>query len=295
MFGGYLQTAIYSSLNGVQGLSGWRWLFIVDGLITIPIAIYGLFFFPDTPATTSAFYLDESERLLAVSRLPEVPSRQPWNLAFLKRVFTSWYWYGFVMLWTIAGETESFSTNALLALWMKASNQYTISQLNTWPTGVPAVGILSTLFWATLTDLLGGKRYLVGFWIAITGTCTATMILVAGSSRTQIFAAYYWAGSMFACQATTFAWANDAMRWQEDALRAVVIASMSCAGNAVNAWWSLLFYSADMAPSFRRGMWAMIAISITMALWTTGVMIMTSRDKKRRIIEETRRTSSSEE
>src|SRR5436305_3226002 len=51
MFGGFLQTAIYSGLNGHSGLAGWRWLFIIDGLITLPIALYGLLLFPDTPRT----------------------------------------------------------------------------------------------------------------------------------------------------------------------------------------------------------------------------------------------------
>ena len=250
MFGGFLQTAIHSSLNGKQGLSGWRWLFIIDGLITIPIAFYGFFLFPDTPSTTTAFYLTAEEKALAISRVPEVPERRPWNLAFVKRVFTSWYWYGFVMLWIIAGETESFSTNALLALYMKAQNRYSISQLNNYPTGVPAVGIISTLFWATLTDFLGGKRYLVGFWIAVTGIATSIMILVALDDTATVFGAYYWAGSVYACQATFFAWANDAMRYEEDSLRAVVIASMNAGSNAVNAWWSILFYSANMAPAF---------------------------------------------
>lgn len=253
MFGGFLQTAIHSSLNGKQGLSGWRWLFIIDGIITIPIALYGFFLFPDTPSTTTAFYLKPAEKALAISRVPEVPERAPWNMAFVKRVFTSWYWYGFVMLWIIAGETESFSTNALLALYMKAQTipKYTVSQLNNYPTGVPAIGIVSTLFWATLTDFLGGKRYLVGYWIAVTGIATSVMILVGiDKDKATVFAAYYWAGSVYACQATFFAWANDAMRYEEDSLRAVVIASMNAGSNAVNAWWSILFYSANMAPKF---------------------------------------------
>lgn len=201
MFGGFLQTAIYSGLNGHSGLAGWRWLFIVDGLITLPIALYGLLLFPDTPRTTKAPYLTESERSLAVARVPEVIEHTNLTWRFLKRVFLSWQWWGFVMLWVIAGETESFSSNSLISLWLQAKGGYTVEQLNNYPTGVPAVGIVSTLFWATLTDILGGKRYLVGYYIAILGIATSIMILIAGSNNAVTFTAYYLAGSVYACQA----------------------------------------------------------------------------------------------
>lgn len=252
MFGGFIQSGIYRSMNGLSGLAGWKWLFIIDGIVTLPVAIYGFLLFPDTPSRTSAPYLSAEERALAISRVPEVPEQKPISISFVKRVFQSWQFYGFVILWIIAGETESFSSNSLLALYMKASpaEKYTVYQLNNYPTGVPAVGIVSTLFWATLTDYLGGKRYLVGYWIAITGIVTSAIILAPSTPVAGHFGAYYWAGSVYACQATFFAWANDAMRYEEDSLRSIVIASMNLGSNAVNAWWSIVFYSADMAPKF---------------------------------------------
>ncbi|KAI9375109.1 major facilitator superfamily domain-containing protein [Aspergillus egyptiacus] len=284
MFGGFIQTGIHSSMDGMQGLSGWRWLFIIDGIITIPIAIYGYLVFPDTPTTTKARYLTSDEKALAVARIPESSTvKVPLNLAFLKNVFGTWYWYAFVMLWVIAGETESFSTNALLALYLQShpTNDYTVSQMNNYPTGVPAVGIVSTLFWATLTDFMGGRRYLVGYFIAVTGVVTSAMVLACFDSTATVFAAYYWAGAVYACQATFFAWCNDAMRYKDDRLRSVVIASMNMGSNAVNAWWSILFYSATYAPRFTRGMWAMIACSIALAVWTAGITYMTVREEKR--------------
>jgi hypothetical protein len=45
MFSGYLQTGLYSSMNGTHGLAGWRWLFILDGVISVPIALWGFFGF----------------------------------------------------------------------------------------------------------------------------------------------------------------------------------------------------------------------------------------------------------
>ncbi|KAH6988227.1 major facilitator superfamily domain-containing protein [Ilyonectria sp. MPI-CAGE-AT-0026] len=294
LIGGFIQTGINRSMNGRHGLSGWRWLFIVDGLLTIPVATYGFFFFPDTPNTTTAFYLTEDERQLAISRVPEVKEeRTKISLGFAKKVLTSWYWWGFVVLWIIAGETESFSTNALLALFMQShpTNTYTISQKNNYPTGVPAVGIVSTLFWATLTDFLGGKRYLVGYWIGLTGIATSIMVLVASqnptnpTSTTITFVAYYWAGSVYACQATFFAWCNDAMRFEDGLFRGVVLAGMNLGSNSVNAWWSIIFYGASMAPWFKRGMWAMIACSIALIVWSAGLSFLAHKNIKRRIIE----------
>jgi MFS transporter, ACS family, pantothenate transporter len=201
MFSGFLQTAIYSGLNSHSGLAGWRWLFIIDGLITLPIALYGFLLFPDTPRTTKAPYLTGDERSLAIARVPEVIEHTNLTWRFLKRVLLSWQWWGFVLLWVIAGETESFGSNSLISLWLQAKGGYTVEQLNNYPTGVPAVGIVSTLFWATLTDILGGKRYLVGYYIAILGIVTSIMILVAGSNNAVTFTAYYLAGSVYACQA----------------------------------------------------------------------------------------------
>lgn len=102
----------------------------------------------------------------------------------------------------------------------------------------------------------------MGYWIGITGIITSALILAYPNNTSIHFGMYYWAGSVYACQATFFAWANDVLRYEEDSLRAVVIASMNMGSNAVNAWWSILFYGANFAPRFTRGMWAMIAVSI---------------------------------
>ncbi|PVH93768.1 pantothenate transporter-like protein [Periconia macrospinosa] len=287
MIGGFIQTGINSSMDGRHGLPGWRWLFIVDGIITLPVAIYGFFLFPDTPRNTQAPYLSAEEKAMAIARVPEVSERTPISMGFLKHCFSTWYWYFFVILWILAGETESFSTNSLLALYMNAhpTTKYTRAQKNNYPSGVPAVGIVSTLFWATMTDYLQGKRYLVGYWIGITGVITSALILAYPHSTSIHFGMYYWAGSVYACQATFFAWANDVLRYEEDALRAVVIASMNMGSNAINAWWSIVFYGANFAPYFTRGMWAMIAVSIAMAIWTALLVWMHVRTEKRREVE----------
>jgi MFS transporter, ACS family, pantothenate transporter len=85
MFSGIMMTAIYTSLASHTSLAGWRWLFIILGLITLPVAIFGYVFFPDLPENTKAFWLTPEERELAVSRLPPKPPKAyghqlGWNL-----------------------------------------------------------------------------------------------------------------------------------------------------------------------------------------------------------------------
>jgi len=40
------------------------------------------------------------------------------------------------------------------------------------------------------------------------------------------------------------------MRYEDETFRAVVLASMNMMSNAVNAWWSIIFYAAPFAPYF---------------------------------------------
>lgn len=56
MFSGYLQAGLYTSMDGRHGIAGWRWLFIMDAIISLPIAFWGFFGLPDLPHNTKAFY-----------------------------------------------------------------------------------------------------------------------------------------------------------------------------------------------------------------------------------------------
>lgn len=88
MFAGAMMAAIHRSMDGYAGLEGWQWVFLIDGIITFPVAIFGFFYFPDVPEYTQAPYLNGKERQLALDRLPPKPEDshniQGWSLT--KRV-----------------------------------------------------------------------------------------------------------------------------------------------------------------------------------------------------------------
>ncbi|GMG41531.1 unnamed protein product [Aspergillus oryzae var. brunneus] len=66
-FGGLIAAGIVDGLEGVHGIRGWRWLFIIEGAATVGFAIISLFILPDFPATSRHF--SEREKQVAVARL----------------------------------------------------------------------------------------------------------------------------------------------------------------------------------------------------------------------------------
>ncbi|KAL6714541.1 High-affinity nicotinic acid transporter [Lecanora helva] len=65
MFGGLLASAI-SNMDGIQGYSSWRWIFILEGIATILIGIASYFFISDFPSESK--WLNEDERAFVISR-----------------------------------------------------------------------------------------------------------------------------------------------------------------------------------------------------------------------------------
>lgn len=66
-FGGILSGAITRGLDGKLGMAGWRWLFIIEGALTIAVAFLVPFTLLDFPLTTKQ--LTPAERQLAYARL----------------------------------------------------------------------------------------------------------------------------------------------------------------------------------------------------------------------------------
>ncbi|CAH0017082.1 unnamed protein product [Clonostachys rhizophaga] len=58
---------LINKMNGVAGLEGWRWVFILEGLLTVVIALCAFFVLPDDPA--SCKFLTEEEKAIVAHRL----------------------------------------------------------------------------------------------------------------------------------------------------------------------------------------------------------------------------------
>ncbi len=66
-FGGILAGAITANLHDAHGIAGWRWLFIIEGVATVAVALVSYFILLDYPATSTK--LSPEERKLAALRI----------------------------------------------------------------------------------------------------------------------------------------------------------------------------------------------------------------------------------
>ncbi|KAK3335130.1 allantoate permease [Cercophora scortea] len=170
LFSGFLQAAAYTNLNGVHGYEGWRWLFIIDGIITLPLALMGYFFFPNLPQNgVKTWWTTEPEHHLSVKRLKAVgrAGKEPWTKAKAKRILLSWHTYLLPMLYVV---WNNGGPQPAMGFWLKSFNAkpqpvpgvtFSVADINNLPLPTTGIFIAMALVWAWLSDgkYFGGRRY----------------------------------------------------------------------------------------------------------------------------------------
>ncbi|KAG8218703.1 hypothetical protein J3R82DRAFT_4371 [Butyriboletus roseoflavus] len=69
-FGTLIASAILDSMDGVLGYAAWRWLFYIEGTLTVVVALSAIFVLPDFPSSLPQ-WLTLQERALAQLRIEE--------------------------------------------------------------------------------------------------------------------------------------------------------------------------------------------------------------------------------
>ncbi|KAE8331897.1 major facilitator superfamily domain-containing protein [Aspergillus sergii] len=129
-FAGLIAAGIFHGMDDLAGISGWQWLFILQGAVTFLIAALSIFTLPDDPLVTR--WLTEEERKLAHERIVadtvgarhqtstfsglKEAARDPklWLFAFMQHMHLAAN--GFKNFFPTAVETLGFSTTITLVL-----------------------------------------------------------------------------------------------------------------------------------------------------------------------------------
>ncbi|KAL7422592.1 hypothetical protein Q5752_003240 [Cryptotrichosporon argae] len=238
-FGGLFAIAILN-LDGHHGLAGWRWLFIVEGAMTVGLATIFAFFIPNKPTTVR--WLSEQERAALNQRLEKDRGTKDATDE--------------VSIWAAARMAVTDPKTWLLCAVLQC-NYIAASVTNFWPSVVSGLGFDRTTTLAItappyvlccFTIILNGwhsdKKRERAFHIMVPFLVTIVANVIA-ISTTKIAPRYVammlLPGSFYASSCIILSWIGSSITGPH-AKRAVAYALINALCNTPNIWTSYLYY-----------------------------------------------------
>ena len=239
-------------MNGRSGLAAWQWLFIFDGIIGIPIALYGYFAIPDQPTSSKARWLKSDDRERAINRM-ESCGREPmkkltWGIA--REIVTSWPVYLFCAIFIV--HVLGIRIYSYMNLWLKATKLFTTEEINIIPTAGYGLQIIFTLSYAWTSDAIG-KRWpliIVACLVALIGTIILSVY--PEHNIAAMMAGWLLTFLETGAGALIITWINEICSHSAEH-RAIIIGVVETAAFTFQAWVPLFVYNTGEAPKFRIG------------------------------------------
>lgn len=231
MFLGVVQAELYVNMNGVNGLAGWQWLFIVSGAITVLLGLIGLLIVPDSPSNTRALWLTRDDRELAKERMHrfgiETARLIPWKTLLAKLGALIIHPLTYLFVGVFVQQAWSHRANAYFLLYLKGvtdeqgAKLYTTYQVNIIPLGGYALQILSSVVLNTISDWKGWRwQIFIGCGIA---HVIGTSILASWPNRHGVVMfAYYLTYATNAAGPSLLAWLAELLRMEPEARTIIV-------------------------------------------------------------------------
>ncbi|KIY50074.1 MFS general substrate transporter [Fistulina hepatica ATCC 64428] len=271
MFSGYLQAAAYTGLDGVGGRAGWQWLFLIDGIISLPIAALGFILIPNTPdrvnplsrlhlfkhtdkngiEVSDGWWLRDKDIALAnerVRRFNRAP-RAKFTIKGMISAFKSWIPWTFFFPYTCF--VLGLNSYAYMNLWLKSTDTWSVAQINVIPTGGYALQIFMALIYSWVSDALRMRWPVIAFGaiLALIGNIILAIWPVSDPAK---FAGFYLSFTVVGCGALMLSWANELTSYSAEH-RAITIGFLNTASYVFNAWVPNVVFPAAKAPHYPAG------------------------------------------
>lgn len=273
---GLIQAGAAQHLNGVHGLAGWRWMFIITAVMTLPLAIAGFLVWPGTPDKPNRLVLSEDDITLAKARLRNHSHQTKYSWGTLRRVFTDWKVY-VLTFWDILFWNSAVSSQGVYLLWLKSLKRYSTAELNQLSTTSPALGIFYVLFICFGADLFltrAGAITLAHVYNSI-GLLILVIWNVPESAKWFAFNTNY---ACVAMSSVLYGWANDILKHDVDE-RATTLIVMNTIAQSTTAWTYLLTFPTSEAPRFPKGYPFTLAMSLALIAFTWVVKYLHDRQE----------------
>ena len=251
---GLIQSGASARLEGVNGLEGWRWMYIICALITIPVGVVGYFILPGTPECPNRWFLKEEDVRVAKERLARVGHgvvHPKFKWSTLKSLANNWkFWALLVLDIFFWNGSINYSAGGYL-LWLKSLGRYSQAKVNELGTISPAIGIFYVLFICFISDLVVGPAWAIT--IAHVWNIIGLVILVIWDvPESALWFAFMTTYSSVAMSAVLYGWVNAVMG-KSSAERSFAIVLLNTVAQSTTAWTQLLVFPTKEAPRFRKG------------------------------------------
>ncbi|POS69989.1 major facilitator superfamily transporter [Diaporthe helianthi] len=283
MMSGALQTAMLNTLDGHHGIAGWRWLFVINAIMTVAVGFAGFFMLPDYPSSPNprAFWFTGEHARIAQERLERHGQagvkKITWAAA--KRTASMWIAY-FIPILYIGTVLAQYGIN-YFNLFLKSllnpdgSRTWSTSQVNTIPIAGGAINVAFVWIWAIASDILQ-TRWTLLVAQAVIGLVVSIIMSVWAQqpNTTPLSAAYASYFILYTCQGTApliFSWLADLVP-QDPEARTLVVGYAIAGLYSIIAWSQVLVWPASEAPHYRY------AWPVSVALWVlVAVMVVVLR------------------
>ncbi|KAK9385703.1 major facilitator superfamily domain-containing protein [Lipomyces mesembrius] len=190
MFAGYLQSAAYTNLSGHGGMAGWRWLFIICTIITIPCALIGVFFCPNVPDRTNSRWFPDREKQMAVDRLLRDGFAKTRGIgrSLFKRILGNWRIYVFFVVGNLFWMTP-YPSSLPYTLWLASMpSKYSVPMINNLSTIANAGTIVSTMVGGFYSDWRQNKWETMLYGGILILVCNTVLLVWKVSDGAKFFA-----------------------------------------------------------------------------------------------------------
>lgn len=250
---GLLAGAITGNMEGVHGMRGWRWLYLIEGVVTVGCAIVFKFLLLDFPETSSRKLTLEERQLAAVRMMHDrntTAARHGTKLSHwqaIKAAFADPRTYVFTLLFmmNLGSCTISYFIPTIVSEMGYASVTAQYMTIPIWLVGAVFLVILS---WTA--DRTGDRRWHIAGCFGLSFVCTIVCIAVNNATVLYVMLCFYIAG-LYTALPLILNWTSEVISLPAEK-RAVVVAFVNSVGNLSAVYGSRLWPAED-GPNFITG------------------------------------------
>ncbi|KZO94924.1 MFS general substrate transporter [Calocera viscosa TUFC12733] len=290
LFSGFLMAAVYASLNGRGNWPGWRWLYVICGLISFPCACWTIFAMPELPARIKPNWLYSAKDIeIAKRRMPG--ETKLFTGLFKWKDVLRWHqtWHVWLFPLFFLCNSQLSQPGGSMIFWVKSYNTatqtvFSVAAINIIPLGINFIQIAGALASSWVSDALpGSQRWPSMVFAAVMGIIFSIALgatPVHPPDRSSRWALYYLTALAGTSAGVTWTYVNETSRHDPEK-RAYVSAMMNAFAYIFSAWVPIFTFPTQDQPYVTMGNYVTAGFGAVQLLVAFLIGYLDHLDRKR--------------